>query len=528
LERRTRRGIAAALTVGLTLSALVWAYGVVRHYRKAVSLNAIERVGHFQRAVERKPTAANWRGLAEAYAKAEMYERAPNAYMQASKAYGELGDHNAAVVLERQAQRYETDMRMYFHRTPEPLSVLRHFTGARLEPVYGAYIGAFIDHEDDVKGTYRDEYGTWRRDVAEFNEKVGVPHGMFFMYLGYGRQFPAAYLAHMKKNNAAAQIAWEPKSLAGVKDDEYLHGFARKAKECGVPIFLRFASEMNGNWVPYHGDPDLYKQKFQLVARVMHEEAPNVAMVWCVFESPQSKIEEYYPGPEAVDWVGVNVYSVLYYDNDSKRNGQWRNPADGLRFVYGKYAEKHPIMVCEYAASHMSSLDMVPRPEYAADKLAQFYASLPRLYPRVKAVNWLSMNAIKHAMEGRQRNDYALLDDDSVRHRYRQMVVWPYFLREVGTGPRASAREEILDLKEGQVLRGKVTLSAWVKTYIDRPSVIWRINGQEIRRQDIPGAYHWTLDTTKLPNGTNTIELEAFDPDGRPVGRRVASVEIAN
>ena len=47
-----------------------------------------------------------------------------------------------------------------------------------------------------------------------------------------------------------------------------------------APIFIRFAGEMNGEWTPYHGDPELYRQKFRLVYRVLKAAAPKTALIW--------------------------------------------------------------------------------------------------------------------------------------------------------------------------------------------------------------------------------------------------------
>ncbi|BEP29890.1 hypothetical protein HLPR_22210 [Helicovermis profundi] len=37
---------------------------------------------------------------------------------------------------------------------------------------------------------------------------------------------------------------------------------------------------MNGDWVQWNGNTELYKVKFRLVHDFMQEYAPNVAMVW--------------------------------------------------------------------------------------------------------------------------------------------------------------------------------------------------------------------------------------------------------
>ncbi len=49
-------------------------------------------------------------------------------------------------------------------------------------------------------------------------------------------------------------------------EGEYLKNFAKEAKEFGVPIFLRFANEMNdGSTVWGNSDPELYKENLELL-----------------------------------------------------------------------------------------------------------------------------------------------------------------------------------------------------------------------------------------------------------------------
>src|SRR5438045_2131413 len=104
------------------------AYGVVRHFRKAVPANNIERLAHFERAVAGDPSPSNLRGLADSLAQTEQFDKASEAYERASVAYRKIGDSNAGIVLERQSQRYETDVRMYFHRAPDPESIAKQYT----------------------------------------------------------------------------------------------------------------------------------------------------------------------------------------------------------------------------------------------------------------------------------------------------------------------------------------------------------------------------------------------------------------
>jgi hypothetical protein len=506
---------------------LLGAYAVVRRHRyHRPPYEALARKRFYAELVAAEPTAGNFKLLAEACVDTAEFAEARAAYAKAAEVYRKKNLPSEGYAAERLAQRYEVQVKPFIHLPTERDTVAALDTRARHEPVYGCYTGAFIDHEDGIRGTYRDEYGTWRRDTTAFNHLTNTHHAIFFMYLGYGREFPAKFVRHMNDNGAAAQIAWEPRALADVRDDEYLHGFAKAARDSRTPIFLRFASEMNGDWVPYNGNPELYREKFKLVARVMHAEAPNVAMVWCPFETPVRTIADYYPGPDAVDWVGVNIYSVPFWDNDPKRFAEWRNPADQLRFVYGKYAPRHPIMICEYAASHRSSLDGIGRVEFARTKMAQLYAALPRQYPRVKAVCWLSMNAIKHAIPGRQSNDYSLLGEADVVERYGELLRDPYYLRAVSRHEPAMAPQQTLPLEDGQVIHGRVSLSAWVKLYDDHPLVIWKVNGEVRQCSALPGPHRWVLDPKDLRDGENVVELQVLDEAGREVAKETRAITV--
>ncbi|MBS1716824.1 MAG: hypothetical protein JSS72_03730 [Armatimonadetes bacterium] len=305
-------------------------------------------------------------------------------------------------------------------------------------------MGAFIDHETLKTGrifhpgpgpaweskTFALPGDPYERYVVypdTFSKVVGKRHGIYFSYFRYGfnEKKLAGFLRRMKRYGCAAQVAVEPTSLAQIQDDQTLHRLAAILKESEVPVFLRFASEMNGSWVPYSGDPALYREKFRLVARVIHKGAPNVAMVWCPSATPQAAIPKYFPGDDAVDWVGVNFYSV------PGSSGSPSNPADSLDYVYRTYSNKHPIMICEWGASHRAASDDIERPDFAARQITRLYASLPTKYPRVKCVNWLSMNAIMFGNPGQRSHDYSLLDNEVVKRAYAKAVSDPYYLSDV-------------------------------------------------------------------------------------------------
>ncbi|MEA2552756.1 MAG: hypothetical protein QOJ65_932 [Fimbriimonadaceae bacterium] len=483
-----------------------------------------DRIHGLEATAKRTNMAANWRALADASVEAGMYPKASEAFANAAALYEKSGDPNAAKVLQTQANRYDTYVRIYYDRTADDAALQKNYTAEKFEPVYGCYTGAFIDREDVLENSYVANDQT-HREAEDFDAAVGKKQAIYFMYLKYGRPFPTEWAKHLYQARAAAHIVWEPSSLDEVQDDQYLRGFARDCWRSGVPVFLRYAGEMNGDWVPYGADPAAYIEKFRLVARIIRQYAPNVAMVWCPNEIPESKIEQFFPGDDAVDWVGVNFYSVTFSDADINRPVEWVNPADKLRFIYSKYSAKHPIMIGEYAATHHSVVDKLPRPDFAQTKIAQLYSALPRIYPRVKAVNWLSMNTLKYALAGRQLNDYSLLDTPRVAASYGRAVKPLYFLPSVPWSIAPVAPIEIAELKPGSVVGKTVHLTAYVKSYDQHPSVQWIVDGKPVYTTDVAGAYDLDLDTSPY-SGEVKVVVQVKDEKGQLAGNAETSFRV--
>ena len=292
-------------------------------------------------------------------------------------------------------------------------------TRAPYEPERGCYVGAYIDLDHTVAG-----------DIDAFEKAVGKKHASYFRYVGYGAPFPFKWVNDLGARGAAAHIAWEPNDgLAGVKDDDYLRGWAEAARRTGCVILLRYASEMNGTWQAYSGNPEEYVAKWRMVYKVMHEIAPNVVMIWCPFCEPRRTIPLYYPGDDYVDWVGVNIYSVLCNDGDIRKPVN-EDPRDALKYVYDLYAARKPIAVCEYAATHYCAALKKNTPEFAVEQIGKLYGSLATDFPRVRMINWFSVDT---AQSGLAHNDYSVTADPQVLGAYQRAIGDNYFLSTIGT-----------------------------------------------------------------------------------------------
>lgn len=289
---------------------------------------------------------------------------------------------------------------------------------AKWEPQRGCYIGAFIEREPTLHG-----------DISQFEALTKKKHASYFTYVGYKRPFPSEWVAGVKARQASPHIAFEPnEGLQQVVDDEYLRQWARDAAKAECPIFLRWASEMNGPWTKYSGDPALYREKFALVSRIMKEEAPNVAMVWTPFAEPQHLIEQYYPGDEWVDWVGLNIYSVYVNNGDPNQPAWQKDPVAWLRFIYDRYASRKPVHISEYAATIQCKGTGKDTTDFAIEKMTRFYVALGKEFPRVKSVNWFCLDTIR---AGLANNNYSLVDNSRVLTTYNKLVADEHFLSYV-------------------------------------------------------------------------------------------------
>ena len=425
---------------------------------------------------------------------------------------------------------------------------------AKFEPPTGSYIGAYI-RLDEVSGG----------DIGFFENMVGKKHASYFRYVGYGQPFPSHWVEEVEATGGVPHIAWEPNDgLEPVRDDEYLRTWAATARDAAGPIFRRYASEMNGTWMAYSGDPELYIQKWRIVHRVMAEIAPNVAMVWCPFATPVATIDAYYPGDEYVDWVGVNLYSVHVHDNDPNKPAD-EDPHDLLDPVYTRFAARKPIQICEYAASHYCAATKKQLTEFAVEKMTRLYDSLRTKYPRVKMINWFNVDTAKRGLAA---NDYSVTGDPRVLERYRALVADAHFLSNIATGPvvvavaptpaepptppgetepappAEDAPEPLSQnplkyigpqpdtgvnlIVRGQGARGlsgKLDLLADVGKNVRAEMALFKVDGRAILVTSVQ-PFRCTWDTTEEEPGEHTIEVTLLSRGMREVAHREVSLTI--
>lgn len=469
-----------------------------------------DALSEYIRATDYMPANASYlRALAETFERLERFEDAADTFAREAAVRRNKGEIQAALVLERRSSNLRSELEVFVLKDSDKIP--RQNSPPELyEPPAGLYFGAFVEQDRNVGGN----------NQGHFNTLTGTQHAIFFTYHHYGRPFPHNWARIAKEAGAAIHLALEPQSgLQMVKDDNYLRQFARQAYAAQVPVFLRFASEMNGNWVRWHGNPQLYIEKWRVVARVMREEAPNVAMVWTPNSVPVVNIQDYYPGDDYVDWVGVNLYSVAYFDGDRNRPAYNVNPLDLIRPIYDMYADRKPIQVSEFGATHFTTATNEDTTDFAITKMLQLYHGVSMLMPRVKNINWFSMNTITEAHNPRRRlNNFSITENTRLKQAYQEMLKYPYFLNSVSGEPFAAQPGNIrvpVRITQAGTLSGVISLQAWAKTYdpfISR--VEYRLNGRWLASPTrLP--YSVTIDASALTNGMQELVVTAFDSLGQ-------------
>lgn len=385
-------------------------------------------------------------------------------------------------------------------------------TLAKYEPQSGCYFGAFIQNDVNVNGM-----------ISNFEKLIGKKHTGYLTYSSVSSPFPKAFADSCQKYGAFMQLGFEPDTaFRDVIDGPHLRNWARDAAKTGIPIFLRFASEMNGDWVPWFGSPTLYKEKWRLMYNIMKEEAPNVAMVWCPNWRPDipndtsRNIMAYYPGDEYVDWVGVNFYmwGPVY---DSIMNETGISPLSKLGSVYNKFPNK-PIMICEWAAASREWRGNPPLPkittDYCINHMQNLYSNLQQYFPRVKGVFWFDYDS--HLINN---SDFSLTNNSIVLNTYKSLVHNPYFITEVN-------QNVPIILIPPKIVRGIDTIPVQIncsRTIMEAKIFINKSLVQTLTTEP----FNFIIDFSSYSDGLVEVEVRAKTIDGYE-GRGYQTIEVDN
>ena len=305
---------------------------------------------------------------------------------------------------------------------------------ARLEPSSGAYFGLNLDWGDET--------------AAQASESLGRTPAVWVQFSAFPmddatRSNVEAFIEQVAAVGGMALLTLEPHDgLATVSDTaaaDLGDLLARAWTDHGVPTFVRFAHEMNGSWYPWSQQPDAYISAFQRVAAAVHERSPSSAMIWApnqgagypflggrysvaagstdaraldtnqddMVDASDDPYAPYYPGDDAVDWIGVSLYhwglAYPWGENELPRPGTFEKLIRGVDTgahedaatipdLYAMYAEGHdkPLAVIETAILYDPSATTGPsETDLKSAWFGQVFSEATRTdFPRIGMLNW--------------------------------------------------------------------------------------------------------------------------------------------
>lgn len=174
--------------------------------------------------------------------------------------------------------------------------------------------------------------------------------------------------AAMKKNPFTLQ------AIIDGKFDDDLKAWAQAAREFGSPLIVEYGTEVNGKWFCWNGKwhgagkndgfgdpqkpdgPERFVAAFRhIVATMRAQGASNIAWVFHVNADDDpaaawNRFENYYPGDDVVDWLGVSAYGAQT-PTEKDEPQSLREALDAAYPRMVKMAPCKPIMLLEFGCT---------------------------------------------------------------------------------------------------------------------------------------------------------------------------------
>lgn len=301
---------------------------------------------------------------------------------------------------------------------------------------YTRNIDVYISHEEKSEkvlfGTNFD--GETRKDLP--NET------MILVYIEFGDD-NFTWLEHTLKEaqstgktvEVALNLPGEGNQVASVLNNEvYIISLLKKIESYNnVKTFLRFGAEMNV-WTRVAAF-DEFIASFRFVSKLAQQYTTNTAMVWSVNQVSSWSIDmnDYYPGDEYVDYVGISAYSQKYFlgrndwsEFDSFNEivflaGKSADPVKALTEVVMRYGNRKPIIIAEGGSSHFVRTINEDTTNWAVMHLKKLYHYVPMVYPQIKMIAYFDKSMPNEV------NEYSLSNNKLMADEFIKLTKLPHF-----------------------------------------------------------------------------------------------------
>lgn len=342
----------------------------------------------------------------------------------------------------------------------ETLSQCRADNAAAVVPNDGVLMGVNLDWNTETLETHSSNLGHDPAVVVQFTD---IPYDEDTW------QHTTDAVVQARETGSVLLLTLEPHGGLATLSDDVISKLAADVREInneGTHVVLRFAHEMNGSWYAWGQQPEQYVETFRRVAAEVHSTAPGTSMMWAPnygggypftggqFAAHPGTVEyvrldtdadgyltmaddtyaPYYPGDDAVDWVGISLYhwgnQRPWGNNDITEDGKFVKMLTGtyqgtagddalVPDFYQVYGVDHdrPVAIPETAAIYTpsrggeSELDVKQawwRQVFAEDTHAR--------YPQLKMINWFEWH--KYEIEINDQVDWRSAGSPAIRDAF--------------------------------------------------------------------------------------------------------------
>lgn len=275
------------------------------------------------------------------------------------------------------------------------------------EPAHGIYVGAFVESNQDVAGDMKRYEALMQKEQAF----------RVFQYQKRGDLTSQEVLECI----AAKQVPYI-KILANTTYDlmpiyEMVGDLNTKYQ---TPIFIELFPLQDDTL-----DPVQYVKYYEEAYKLIKKYLKDAVVVWSIDWNSAYAATLYYPGSHIVDWVGLNV-SLPKYKDGRAYEPEYREKMD---FWYKQFQDEKPMLLSTLAVSHFSRVDHTYTLEDTKNKLTYFYETVPKLYPRIKAVLYGDVDMYYISPQGTE--DYRLTSQDKLMTHIQSLWDKHTYLSEV-------------------------------------------------------------------------------------------------
>ncbi len=259
-------------------------------------------------------------------------------------------------------------------------------------------------------GVHFDSTDNFTVSLSQFEQLVGKKHGIYHYFTywgygdfnghkllldqitGYGATPMITFMSIPSSGDAGCNNAqWNLDSIIAGTHDPFLSRFAQQAARYRHDILVRWGHEMNQyayGWSGYcNGANENVAQKYiqayrHIVDIFRRHNANNIHWVWSPnYQSwpaePWNAIENYYPGDDYVDWIGVSGFN----------HASWASFETMFHGFLRTMAQSHPtkpVMLAEFSSAEIPGFD---KSAWIADAYAKM-----KNYANLRAAIWFHKN----------------------------------------------------------------------------------------------------------------------------------------